>query len=117
LKIDAFAALPGITEELVTLLSRIGPFGQANPNIRVQISHVVNLKPGIVGESHVKTLFIDPLSNAKLSGISFRSVGTKLGDALLSTRGKTLNVVGQLSMKEYNGAPSISFMVEDIAQC
>lgn len=117
LKIDAMAALPGITPELVEMLSRIGPFGQANPNIRVMVDRVVNLKPGIVGENHVKTLFVDPLSNARLSGISFRSVGTKLGDALLATRGKTLSVVGQLSMKEWNGAPSISFMVEDIALC
>lgn len=117
LKIDAVAALPGITPELVEMLSRIGPFGQANPNIRVMVERVVNLKPGIVGESHVKTLFVDPLSNARLSGISFRSVGAKLGEALLATRGKTLSVVGQLSMKEYNGAPSISFMIEDIAAC
>ena len=79
------------------------------------IHNVINLKPELVGESHVRTLFIDRLSNAKLSAIAFRSVGTKLGDALLATRGQALDIAVQLRLNEWMGKRSVNATIEDIA--
>jgi single-stranded-DNA-specific exonuclease len=81
------------------------------------VQNVVNLKPEIVGEQHVRTLLIDRLSNARLSAIAFRAVGTKLGEALLTTRGQALYAVGQLKVQEWNGKTSVQLQIEDIAAC
>ena len=113
--LDGMISIGGATAELAQHLERLGPFGQGNPSIRLAVQNVVNLKPEVVGEHHVKTLLIDRLSNARLSAIAFRVMGTKLGDALLSTRGKTIDVAGQLRLQEWNGKQTVSLQIEDIA--
>ncbi len=116
LTLDGLISIAGATPELIEQLDRIGPFGQGNPSIRVAVQHVVNLRPEIVGEHHVKTLLIDRLSNARLSAIAFRVVGTPLGNVLLSTRGKTLDVAGQLRLQEWNGKRSVSLSIDDVCE-
>jgi single-stranded-DNA-specific exonuclease len=114
LKLDGMASISGATPDMVAQIERIGPFGQGNPSIRLAIQNVINLKPEPVGDSHVKTLFIDHLSNARLSAIAFRVAGTTLGDALLTTRGKKVTVAGQLRLQEWNGRQTVSLLIDDI---
>jgi single-stranded-DNA-specific exonuclease len=114
--LDCMLGISGATPELVEQMERLGPFGQANPSIRVVIQNVVNLKPDVVGQDHIRTLLVDRLSNARLSAISFRSMGTSLGEALLSTRGQVLDVAGQLRLQDWNGKQSLSFQIDDIAR-
>jgi single-stranded-DNA-specific exonuclease len=113
--LDCMLGISGATAELVEHMEKLGPFGQANPHIRVVIQNVVNLKPDVVGQDHVRTLLVDKLSNARLSAISFRSMGTSLGEALLATRGQVLDVAGQLRLQDWNGKQSLSFQIDDIA--
>jgi len=115
--VDAALSISGATIELIDMLERVGPFGQSNPSLKFVLQNVINLKPEIVGEHHIRTLFIDRLSNARVSGIAFRTVGTSLGDALLSTRGQALNVLCQLKCKEWNGKVSVEATIEDIVAC
>ncbi len=114
LSIDGIISIAGATPELMLKLEKLAPFGQGNPQPRFMVQNVVNLKPEIVGEHHVKTLFIDKLSNARLSAISFRSVGAPLGDALLATRGQTLDVAGTMRLQEWNGKQTVSLTIEDV---
>ena len=115
LLLDGIISIGGATPELVSQLDRMGPFGQGNPNIRLMVQGVINLKPEIVGEHHVKTFLIDRHSNARLSAICFRSVGTALGDALLTTRGQKIDLAGQLRLQEWNGKQTVSLMIDDLA--
>ena len=114
LTLDAIIGIGGATPELMLKLEKLSPYGQGNPQPRFMIQQVTNLKSDIVGEHHVKSLFIDRLSNARLSAISFRSVGTPLGDALLSTQGKTIDVAGTLRLQEWNGKQSVNLTIEDV---
>lgn len=116
LYIDAELSLSGATVELVEMLDRLGPFGQSNPAPRVALKRVINLSPEIVKGEHVKTWLIDGVSNARMNAIAFRVVGTKLGEALLATRGKAIDIVGQIRSREWLGNKSVSIMIEDIAQ-
>lgn len=115
LNLDALISISGASPDMVTQLEQIGPFGQGNPSIRVAVQNVVNMKPDIVGEQHVKLLLTCPLSNGRLSAIAFRCVGSPLGDALLNTRGKRVSIAGQLRLQEWNGRQNVSLMVDDIA--
>jgi single-stranded-DNA-specific exonuclease len=114
--IDGAISVGGATVDLAEDLERLGPFGQGNPQVRLVIQNAVNLKPEWTSSGeHLKTFLIDRLSNARLSAIAFRAAGTKLGDALMATRGKEISVAGQLRLSEWNGKPQVSFHIEDIA--
>jgi single-stranded-DNA-specific exonuclease len=115
LMLDGNISIGGVTPELLVGLERLGPFGQGNPSIRLAVQGVINLKPQLVGENHVRTLLIDNLSNARLSAIAFRCVGTLLGEALLSTRGRKIDIAGQFRLQEWNGQKTISLMIDDVA--
>lgn len=114
LMLDGMVSISGANVELLEKLEKLAPFGQGNPQLRLCIKQVVNLKSEIVGENHVKTLLIDKISNTRLSAISFRSVGTSLGYELLATIGKTIDVAGQFRLEEWNGKQTISLNIEDI---
>ena len=113
--LDASLSLAGASVELADLLEKLGPFGQGHPSVRFIIQRATNLKPEIVGEQHVKTLLIDKLSGARASAIAFRAVGTRLGDALLATRGREIDVAAQIRVNEWNGNRKIDVTIEDIA--
>ena len=114
--IDSAVDVGGATADLAAALERLGPFGQGNPQVRLVVRNAVNLRPEWTSSGeHVKTLLVDRLSNARLSAIAFRAAGTKLADALLSTRGREISVAGQLRLSEWNGRPQVSFMIEDVA--
>ncbi|MDE3061159.1 MAG: single-stranded-DNA-specific exonuclease RecJ, partial [Pseudomonadota bacterium] len=115
LLIDGQLSLAGATPKLAIDLERLGPFGQGNPHVRLVLKNVLNVKPDLAGEHHVKTLLSCRISHARLSAIAFRSVGAALGDALLSSRGREMDVAGQLRLSEWNGQQRVSFMIEDIA--
>jgi single-stranded-DNA-specific exonuclease len=114
-RIDARVAVGGANVDLIQTLKQLEPFGQGNPSVRLMVEHAVNLKPEIVGEAHVRTLLIDRLSNARLNAIAFRAVGTKLGDSLLSSRGKEITLIGHVKENHYNGSVSAQLMIEDMA--
>jgi single-stranded-DNA-specific exonuclease len=114
LPIDVALSLGSITPALVAELEKLGPFGQGNFPVRVMLQGVVNLRPERVGENHVKTLLTHRTDNAKLSGISFRSADEPLGLALLNSRGKEIDVAGQLRLQEWQGRPQLSLMIEDV---
>ncbi len=115
LMLDGIVSIGGASVELLTGLEKLAPFGQGNPQLRLCIKQVVNLKSEIVSEQHVKTLLIDKVSNLRLSAISFRCIGTKLGDTLLNSCGKTIDVAGQLRLQEWNGKQNVSLTIDDVA--
>jgi len=114
LMLDGMVSISGASVELLEQLEKLAPFGQGNPQLRLCIKQVVNLKSEIVGEHHVKSLLIDKISNTRLSAITFRCVGTDLGSSLLATVGKNIDVVGQLRLQEWNGKQTVSLNIEDI---
>ncbi len=115
LHLDAELTLAGVTEELVEKIERLGPFGQGNPSVRVVVRGVVNMKPEIVGQSHIRTFLKDPLGKGSISAIAFRAVDSKLGEALFATRGRVVDIACQMKINEWMGKRSVNLVIEDIA--
>lgn len=115
LHLDAELTLAGVTEDLVEKIERLGPFGQGNPSVRVVVRGVINMKPEIVGESHIRTFLKDKLGKGSVSAIAFRAVDSKLGEALFATRGKLLDIACQMKINEWMGKRSVNLVIEDIA--
>ena len=113
--LDGYVSINGATPSLAEQIERLGPFGQGNPQVRLAVQRVINLRPEIVKEQHVKTLLVDPLSQIRLFAIAFRCADTKLGEALMATRGQKVDIAGQLRLQEWNGQPRLSLQIDDIS--
>ncbi|MEI9899342.1 MAG: single-stranded-DNA-specific exonuclease RecJ [Hyphomicrobium sp.] len=114
LEIDGALTAAGVTDELLDLIGRVGPYGQGNPTPRFAFpaTHVKFAK--IVGEAHVRCV-LQSADGARLEGIAFRAAGTPLGDLLLGAGGLPLHIAGSVKRSAFNGRERIEVHIEDAA--
>ncbi|MCA1432894.1 single-stranded-DNA-specific exonuclease RecJ [Bradyrhizobium sp. BRP20] len=114
LYIDGAVTARAVTPELAATLNRAGPFGSGNPEPVLALPAHQLVFADEVGQSHLRLRF-KAGDGAIVNGIAFRSVGQKLGNALLANRGQQMHVAGSLSVDRYQGAERVQFRVVDVA--
>ncbi|MDH2403606.1 single-stranded-DNA-specific exonuclease RecJ [Bradyrhizobium sp. SSUT18] len=114
LYIDGAVSARAVTTELATTLNRAGPFGSGNPEVVLALPAHQLVYADEVGQAHLRLRFKSG-DGAIVNGIAFRSVGQKLGNALVANRGQQLHVAGSLSVDRYQGAERVQFRVIDVA--
>ncbi|MBH5371763.1 single-stranded-DNA-specific exonuclease RecJ [Bradyrhizobium glycinis] len=114
LYIDGAVSARAVTPELATILNRAGPFGSGNPEPVLALPAHQLVFADEVGQAHLRLRF-KAGDGAIVNGIAFRSVGQKLGHALLANRGQQMHVAGSLSVDRYQGAERVQFRVVDVA--
>jgi single-stranded-DNA-specific exonuclease len=114
LDIDGALTPGGVTDELLDLIARVGPYGQGNPSPRFAFP-ATNVKfAKIVGENHVRCV-LQSADGAKLEGIAFRAAGEPLGELLLNAGGMPLHVAGSVKRSSFNGRERMEVHIEDAA--
>ncbi|WP_072374530.1 single-stranded-DNA-specific exonuclease RecJ [Hyphomicrobium sp. NDB2Meth4] len=113
LEIDGSLTASGVSEELLDLIGRVGPYGQGNPTPRFAFpaTHVKFAK--VVGEAHVRCV-LQSADGARLEAIAFRAAGSPLGDLLLGS-GLPLHVAGTVKRSSFNGRERIEVHIDDAA--
>jgi single-stranded-DNA-specific exonuclease len=115
LLIDGAVSAAGASLDLHQLISRAGPFGAGNPEPMLAFpAHVVAYAEE-VGQAHVRAR-IKAGEGAVLNAIAFRSVGQKLGAALLAARGRPLHLAGSLAVDRWQGAERVQLRIVDVAE-
>jgi single-stranded-DNA-specific exonuclease len=115
LRIDGAVSAQGASLDLYNTIARAGPFGVGNSEPVLALpSHTIAYAEE-VGQAHVRVR-LKAGSGAIINGIAFRSVGQKLGQALLSNRGQPMHVAGSLSIDRWQGAERVQFRVIDAAE-
>jgi len=115
LEIDGALTASGATPELVELLSRAGPFGSGNPEpVFALPAHRVAFAD-CAGSDHVRCSLVAG-DGVRLKAIAFRSLGTELGELLLSERAHPLHVAGRLCLDDWNGRRQAQLLIEDVAE-
>jgi single-stranded-DNA-specific exonuclease len=114
LYIDGAVSARAVTTELATTLNRAGPFGSGNPEAVLALPAHQLVYADEVGQAHLRLRFKSG-DGAIVNGIAFRSIGQKLGNALVANRGQQLHVAGSLSVDRYQGAERVQFRVIDVA--
>ncbi|HEX9213145.1 MAG TPA: single-stranded-DNA-specific exonuclease RecJ [Bradyrhizobium sp.] len=114
LYIDGAVSARAVTTDLATTLNRAGPFGSGNPEAVLALPAHQLVYADEVGQAHLRLRFKSG-DGAIVNGIAFRSVGQKLGNALVANRGQQLHVAGSLSVDRYQGAERVQFRVIDVA--
>lgn len=114
LYIDGAVSARAVTTELAATLNRAGPFGSGNPEVVLALPAHQLVYADEVGQAHLRLRFKSG-DGAIVNGIAFRSIGQKLGNALVANRGQQLHVAGSLSVDRYQGAERVQFRVIDVA--
>jgi single-stranded-DNA-specific exonuclease len=111
---DAEIAPSALNIEFFEKIHSLAPFGSGNPEPRFIINDVKPVNSKIVGEKHIKTVFVGSDSTT-LKAISFNSVETEIGCYLLKKNIKPLNIAGKLSLNEWHGQRNVEFIIDDIS--
>jgi single-stranded-DNA-specific exonuclease len=115
LLLDALLAPGGVSGGLCDALDAAGPYGAGWPAPRVAAGPARLLRPGIVGNGHVRAIACgDDGRSFKL--IAFRAAETELGQALLSSPAdKRWWLAGTIKRDEWNGGNAAEMHLEDAA--
>ncbi|HEX3423232.1 MAG TPA: single-stranded-DNA-specific exonuclease RecJ [Sphingomicrobium sp.] len=115
LLLDAMLAPGGVAGTLCDALDAAGPYGAGWPSPRVAAGPVKLLKPGIVGDGHVRGIASGD-DGKSFKWIAFRSAGGSLGQALLSSAPDARWwLAGSIRRDEWNGGNAAEMHVEDAA--
>jgi single-stranded-DNA-specific exonuclease len=108
-RVDLSISLREVTLKAVEQLSRLEPFGNGNPTPRVVIPNVLILESRTMGKDsqHLRV-------TVEQDGQSMEAVGFGMGDerGRLSP-GTTIDLLGELSVNEWNGNRRVQVMLQD----
>ena len=115
LLLDALLAPGGVAASLCDALDAAGPYGAGWPAPRVAAGPARLMRPGIVGNGHVRAIACgDDGKSFKL--IAFRAAETELGQALLcSSADKRWWLAGTIKRDDWNGGNAAEMHLEDAA--
>ncbi len=113
--LDALLAPGGVSGALCDALDAAGPYGAGWPAPRVAAGPARLMRPGIVGNGHVRAIACgDDGRSFKL--IAFRAAETELGQAMLSSAAdKRWWLAGTIKRDEWNGGNAAEMHLEDAA--
>src|SRR6201995_3445196 len=112
--VDGAVSARGVTTELAATLNRAGPFGSGNPEPVLALPSHQLVYADEVGQAHLRLRFRSG-DGAIVNGIAFRSIGQKLGNALLAHRDQAVHVAGSLTLDRYQGSERVQLRVQDVA--
>lgn len=114
LDVDGALVPSGVTDALMDLIERAGPYGQGNPQPRFAFPSVRVKFAKAVGEAHLRCV-LEAADGSRLEGVAFRAVGQPLGDLLQNTGGMLVHVAGSLKRDTWGGREKIELTIEDAA--
>jgi single-stranded-DNA-specific exonuclease len=114
LDIDGALTPSSVTDELIQLIERAGPFGQGNPEPRFAFPAQRVKFAKVVGEAHVRCV-LEGGDGARLDAVAFRAADQPVGKALLASAGMPLHVAGHLRRDTWNGRDRRELLIEDVA--
>jgi single-stranded-DNA-specific exonuclease len=95
-------------------LAQVGPFGSGNPEPRFVIPSAKLSYAAVVGDRHIRG-FITDEGSGRLAAISFNSIDTPLGQALLKSSDSPLHIAGRLKTNTWQGRTSAQLHIDDAA--
>jgi single-stranded-DNA-specific exonuclease len=114
LEIDGALTPIGVTDDLMTLLERAGPYGHGHPQPRFAFpAHRVKFAK-VVGENHIRCT-LEGGDGSRVDAVAFRAAGQPLGHLLLSSAGMPMHIAGHLRRDTWNGRDKRELVIEDAA--
>lgn len=112
--VDGAVSARAVTTDFVATMNRAGPYGAGNPEPLIALPSHQLVFADEVGQAHLRLRFKSG-DGAFVNGIAFRSIGQKLGNALIENRGQMLHVAGSLTVDRWQGSERVQMRVTDVA--
>ncbi len=114
LDLDGALTPVSVTDELMALIDRAGPYGQGNPQPRFAFpAHRVKFAK-VVGDVHVRCV-LEGGDGSRLDAVAFRAADQPVGTTLLGAGGMPLHVAGHLRRDTWGGRDKRELVIEDVA--
>ncbi|MTH63900.1 single-stranded-DNA-specific exonuclease RecJ [Paracoccus shanxieyensis] len=114
LRISGLLDPAGATVELMQMLERAGPYGQAAPAPRFAFADQVIDSASTIGDSHLRLRFRSPGSPA-LEAVAWGAMIGPLGPALLGAKGRRFHLAGKLELSLWGGRERVRLRLDDAA--
>ncbi|WP_323715604.1 single-stranded-DNA-specific exonuclease RecJ [Paracoccus aminovorans] len=114
LRISGLLDPAGATVELMQMLERAGPFGQAAPAPRFAFAGQVIDSAGTMGDSHLRLRFRSPGSPV-IEAVAWGAMTGPLGPALLGAKGRRFHLAGRLELSQWGGRERVRLRLDDAA--
>lgn len=114
LRISGLLDPAGATVELMQMLERAGPFGQAAPAPRFAFADQLIDSAGTMGDSHLRLRFRSPGSPA-IDAVAWGAMTGPLGPALLGAKGRRFHLAGKLELSQWGGRERVRLRLDDAA--
>ncbi len=95
-------------------IAKLSPYGAANSEPKFLLENIKVIKVNIIGEFHLKLILISESSRSTIKATAFKVIGNELGDFLLNSIGKVIDIIGYVRPNYWNGNVTIDFIVEDV---
>ena len=92
----------------------LSPFGSGNSEPRFTINNLKLIKSTIVGEKHIKSIFIGS-DDSRVKTIAFNVIDSDVGQYLLNKSKNLYNIAGKMSLNEWRGQRNVEFIIDDIS--
>ena len=114
LSFDSKISASALNEDFYSEINMLSPFGSGNPEPRFVIENLELLKSSIVGQRHIKSIFLAS-DGSVVKSVTFNAVKSNLESYLLSKKRKKINIVGKISLNEWKGEKNVEFIIDDIS--
>ena len=114
LRISGLLDPQGATIELMHLLERAGPFGQAAPAPRFAFADQLVEGASVMGDSHLRLRFRSPGSQA-IEAVAWGAMNGPLGPAILGAKGRRFHLAGKLELSQWGGKERVRLRLDDAA--
>ncbi|AIL65213.1 Single-stranded-DNA-specific exonuclease recJ [Rickettsiales bacterium Ac37b] len=111
---EGFLSLEAITLELAKLLDKLEPYGASNPAPKFLVKNSKLIKINVIAGKHISCLFKTQSSTGVIKGIIFNAVNTLIGNFLLSSLGRDLDIIGQLQISKWQGNERVELIISDV---
>ena len=115
LSVDAAMTAGAATPELSERLEAAGPYGAGNPEPVFALPRHRLANVAAVGVDHLRVRAVAG-DGSSIEGVAFRSVGKKLGEALVRLDGAPVHLAGTLSVNRYRGRERAQLRIVDVAE-
>ena len=114
LGLDGALTVSGASRDLFDTLESAGPYGAGHPEPRFAIANADVVKADLVGHNHVR-MVLAGTRGGRLKGIAFGVADSPLGQAMLSSQGRSLHLAGHLRADDWQGRRGVQLFIEDAA--
>jgi single-stranded-DNA-specific exonuclease len=111
---DAHLSCASVNAELIHTIEKLGPYGAGAPEPRFRLNNCYVIKVDIIAGAHISCIIAEDYGKKSLKATAFRATDSALGDFLLTSRGKKIDIIGYLRLNRWNGLEKAEVSIEDV---